>query len=78
MRSIVFCHLQVVFAENSPSKDAAELREFAKCIDGILGEVAGEHKEIEKYHAEYKVLAEKTNLQLDGCLKMDDDESKEE
>lgn len=36
------------------------------------------HKEIEKYYSEYKVLAHKTNMQLDECLKMDDDESKAE
>lgn len=67
-----------MFAEKTPSEDATELREFAKCVDGIMDRMAGEHKEIEKYQSEYKILAQKTNLRLDDCLKMDDDDAKEE
>lgn len=67
-----------MYAVKTPLEEATELREFAKCIDGILDRMAGEHKEIEKYQSEYKTLAQKTNLRLDECLKMDDDEDKEE
>lgn len=66
---------QAAYAEKTPLEEATELRQYAKCIDGIMNEMAGEHKKIAKRYPEFKELAEKTNLQLDECLKINDVES---
>lgn len=65
-------------SSQSSSIKAAELREAIRCIDGIFDEMIEEHKELEKYHTEYKTLAKETNIQLDECEKNANPESKME
>lgn len=62
----------------SSSMGAADLRELIKCVDGIFVEMIKEHKELEKYRPEYKILAKETNAQLDECERNDNPQTKQE
>lgn len=62
----------------SSSLGASDLRKFIKCVDGVFDEMVKEHINLEKYYSEYKILAKKTNVELDGCEKKDTPESKKE
>lgn len=55
-----------------------EVRKSLKCIDGDFGKLAGEHKELVKYYSQYKALAKKINLKMDGCEKTENPVSKKQ
>lgn len=74
--AMLFC--AVYGAQKSPEEEANSLRKFVTCVDGILSKLAAEHTELEKYYSGFKALANKTNLQLDECLKMENGDAKEE
>lgn len=60
---------QAVYSE--PPLNAKDLRALVKCVDGVFDELVDKHKELEKYHTEYKVIAMKTTLRLDKCEKIE-------
>lgn len=61
---------------DEPPYDAPQFRELLKCVGGVVDEVVGKYKELEKYHPEYKALAEKTNSKLDECEKAEKADAK--
>lgn len=68
--------LQVVSAASLI--DAESMRKSIQCGDDVLAKLAGEHKEVEKYHAEYKTLANDANQKLTECVEIEDTDAKEE
>lgn len=62
----------------SISVDIEGVRKLLKCADNVFGELAKEHKELEKYHAQYKAIVGESNSELDECQKLDDSDAQEE
>lgn len=58
--------------------DPESMRQSIICGDGVFAKLSGEHKELEKFHVEYKALASDANQKLDECLKIEDSEAREE
>lgn len=58
--------------------DSESMRESIKCGDGVFGKLAAEHKELEKFHVEYKALASDANQKLDECMKIEESDDREE
>lgn len=54
------------------------MRKSIQCGDDVFGKLAGENKEMEKHHAEYKALAKDANSKLDDCSKVEETDDKEE
>lgn len=46
-------------------------RQLLKCIDGLFEELIQKHKELEKFHIEYKEHAKGEHAKLDECDKSD-------
>lgn len=44
-------------------------RQLLKCVDGLFEELIEKHKEMEKYHIEFKEYAKGENAKLDECDK---------
>lgn len=54
------------------------MRRSMKCGDAVFDELVSEHKELEKYHIEYKALTAEATKQLDECEKIENTDQKEE